>query len=130
MKTIHIIQFILVLAALVAVTGCTTGKAVADVRASPIDTVKDITIEAFNFGFTQSDVTINKGDIVRITFRSTEGMHGISIPDLDIDSGALGPGEEKVIEFVADTAGSFDYRCNVPCGSGHRGMKGTIVVND
>jgi heme/copper-type cytochrome/quinol oxidase subunit 2 len=32
------------------------------------------------------------------------------------------------VEFVADQAGAFDITCSEYCGSGHAGMKGTLVV--
>ena len=36
--------------------------------------------------------------------------------------------ETKKVEFVADKAGTFSFRCSVPCGSGHQLMQGTLVV--
>jgi cytochrome c oxidase subunit 2 len=93
----------------------------------PAKTV-DIAINAYNYGFAISPAEINKGDIVRIRLRNQDGMHGLAIPAFDIDSGPIAPGEETTLEFIADKSGSFDYYCNVPCGSGHSNMKGKLVV--
>ena len=91
--------------------------------------VKKLVIEAYDFGFKQSDVIINEGDRVRLTFKSTSGRHGLGITGLGIDSGVVEEGGETIIEFVADKAGTYSYRCNVPCGSGHKAMKGNLTIN-
>jgi cytochrome c oxidase subunit 2 len=31
-------------------------------------------------------------------------------------------------EFVASKKGTFSYRCSIPCGHGHGGMEGTLIV--
>jgi len=91
--------------------------------------VKELRIEAFNFGFkVLNDVQINKGDTVRIILTSSSGTHGLSIPDFNINIGPVSVGETKTVDFIADKSGTFTYFCNVPCGSGHRSMKSTITV--
>ena len=93
-------------------------------------TVKELKIEAYNFGFNVvSNVQINKGDTVKLTVTSTQGTHGFSLPDFNVDISPIGPGDSQSATFVADKSGSFEYRCNVPCGPGHRDMTGTLVVN-
>jgi heme/copper-type cytochrome/quinol oxidase subunit 2 len=32
------------------------------------------------------------------------------------------------VEFVADRAGTFDITCSEYCGTGHRAMKGKLIV--
>jgi len=90
--------------------------------------VKDITIEAYSFGFNQSGPEIHVGDHVRVHVTSSSGTHGVAIPDFGIATGAVSPGQEEVIEFDATQAGSFTYFCNVPCGPGHRSMRSALVV--
>ena len=92
--------------------------------------VKTIHIEAFNFGFNQDQVTLQKGDRVRLVFTSTSGTHGVRIPDLGLSTKAFSPGEEQVLEFIATTAGTFNYFCDVPCGKGHRDMQGQLIVQE
>ena len=92
-------------------------------------TVKELKIEAYNFGFrVLNDVQINKGDTVKLTVSSSEGTHGLAMPDYNIDLSPIAPGESKTIEFTADKSGTFTYFCNVPCGPGHRSMTGTLTV--
>ncbi len=90
----------------------------------------EVHIQAFNFGFTQDPVTIKKGDHVRLIFTSTSGTHGVMIPDLGLSTKAFSEGEEQVLEFTATTSGTFNYFCDVPCGKGHREMKGQLVVEE
>ncbi len=100
------------------------------VGAAVAENVKEVHIQAFNFGFTQDPVTIKKGDHVRLIFSSTDGTHGVRIPDLGVSTKAFSAGEEQVLEFTATNAGTFNYFCNVPCGPGHREMKGQLVVEE
>ncbi len=92
--------------------------------------LKEVHIQAFNFGFNQDSVTIKKGDHVRLIFTSTEGTHGVRIPDLGLSTKAFSAGEEQILEFTATNAGIFNYFCSVPCGSGHRDMQGQLVVEE
>ena len=90
--------------------------------------VKEVTLEMFNFGFKQDPIVIKKGDHVRLRVISSSGTHGIMIPELGLSTERLSEGKEDVLEFDATESGTFEYFCNVPCGSGHRSMKGQLVV--
>ncbi len=93
-------------------------------------TVKLITLEAFNWGFRQSGATdIRAGDAVRLTVKSSEGIHGVGIRSLNLSTEKVNPGEEATLEFTVTKAGDLEYYCNVPCGSGHREMKGKLIVS-
>ena len=91
--------------------------------------VKEFTLEATLWSFSPSTITVNKGDLVKLTLKNVEGVHGIYIPDYNVSLKA-GAGETKSIEFTADKAGTFPFRCNIMCGDGHKTMTGTLVVNE
>ena len=91
--------------------------------------VKEFNVMAKSWEFDPSTITVNKGDTVRLSVESIDVRHGIAIPEFRINE-VLEPGSKVEIEFVADKAGTFDFSCSVPCGSGHRQMKGTLVVNE
>jgi len=40
----------------------------------------------------------------------------------------VSPGQEQVVEFVAEKSGNFDYYCNVMCGQGHGNMRSSITI--
>jgi len=86
-----------------------------------------ITLTGKNFAFSQEEVTVQKGDRVRIEFESTDGFHDWVVDAFDAATDRVQTGGTTSVEFVADTAGEFEYYCSV--GS-HRelGMVGTLVV--
>jgi len=109
----------------------TTETAPADVPV-PVSSgeVKELTVTGSNFKWELTGPSVKKGDKVKLTIKVAEGGHGFALPTFNVRSQELREGKEQVVEFVADQSGSFEYFCNVPCGSGHRQMKGTLVVED
>ncbi len=101
-------------------------KAVADTTGE----VKEIMIETFTWGFDISppNVTIRKGDKVRLTVRGKDGTHGFTIPEYNIHARPLKKGDEEVFEFVVNSSGKIRFECNVFCGRGHKKMKGYLKV--
>ncbi len=91
--------------------------------------VKEFTVTGSPFKFEPANMTVNKGDTVKITFKNEEGFHDLVIDEFDARTKQIAAGQEETIEFVADQAGSFEYYCSV---GNHRamGMKGTLTVNE
>jgi cytochrome c oxidase subunit II len=90
--------------------------------------VREVHVESYNFGFEPTTITVKEGERVRLVATSREGGHGIGIPAFGVNTGEFKAGETKTVEFVADKAGEYPFFCNVFCGSGHRSMKGTLIV--
>ena len=92
-------------------------------------TVKEVTVVGSNYAFSPGQITVKKGDTVRITFKNTGGNHDFVIDEFNVATKQIGDGQEATIEFIATEAGSFEYYCSV--GS-HRamGMKGVLVVEE
>ncbi|GGD90970.1 cupredoxin domain-containing protein [Paenibacillus nasutitermitis] len=84
---------------------------------------KEITIDASNWKFDQTEIKANKGDTIKLTLKNSQGVHGISIEDLGVD---IKGGETK--EFTVNDAGTFEFHCSVQCGQGHNDMSGKIIV--
>ncbi len=95
--------------------------------AKPVGARKEFVITAKQWSFSPSVIKVKKGDTVVLKLKSADVAHGISIPDFGINA-TFKPGEIKIVEFVADKAGTFEFICNVRCGVGHIGMKGTLIV--
>lgn len=89
--------------------------------------VKEFTIEAKQFEFMPSTITVNEGDTVRLIVTSKDVEHGLGIPEFDV-SLKVDAGKTETVEFVADKKGTYSMSCNVFCGSGHSNMKGTLIV--
>ena len=80
------------------------------------------------FSFSPSSIAVEQGSLVTIRLtNSGEKTHGFALPDFGVNE-PVAPGESKIITFLADKSGSFRFFCNVPCGSGHLNMKGTVLV--
>ncbi len=120
-------------AAEIPASGTDEEETIAAVANSGVETstnVKEITMEMSNWKISMAPVTVKKGDTIKLTIKVAEGRHGFDMPAFDVKTGELGAGEEKTVTFVADKTGSFDYFCNVPCGTGHKEMRGKLVVEE
>jgi heme/copper-type cytochrome/quinol oxidase subunit 2 len=82
---------------------------------------------ADEFTFTPDTIRVKKGDRVRIHLTSLDNGHGIGMQGYTQHI-EVGAGQTKTLEFVADKSGNFTFYCNVFCGSGHRDMKGMLIV--
>ena len=89
--------------------------------------VKAFSITARQWEFEPSTITVNKGDTVQLTLTSVDVKHSYSISAFGVNE-MLNPGATVETSFVADKVGTFTSACNVPCGQGHVGMTGTVVV--
>ena len=98
------------------------------VISKPTGEVKEFKMTAKQFAFEPSTIEVNKGDKVRLIVTSTDVPHGIAIPEYGINQ-RLDPGIPATIEFTADKQGTFSAYCSVACGSGHKNMKGKIIVH-
>ncbi|MBS3110060.1 cupredoxin domain-containing protein [Candidatus Woesearchaeota archaeon] len=91
--------------------------------------VKQFSVEAKQFEFVPGTLIVNKGDFVKLTVTSTDVEHGFAIPEFGVNV-KLPPNEPQQVEFIADKSGEFTIMCSVYCGSGHREMKGLLIVNE
>ena len=89
--------------------------------------VVEIDVTAKNWEFIPNEIKVNKGDNVILNVKSIDVNHGMSIPEFGI-SEFLEPGKTVIIDFIASKEGTFSFFCNVACGRGHGGMRGTLIV--
>jgi len=92
--------------------------------------VKEFTMTSFynNTGiwFSLKEISVNKGDIVKIKVTNIKGTHDFTLDEYGIKK--MTPlNEEVVIEFTADKVGEFIYYCSVP-GHRQKGQWGTLIV--
>ena len=86
-----------------------------------------IAITAKRFEFAPSTIALKKGETVKLVVTSEDVTHGLFLRGLKIDTD-LTPGETQEITVTPQTAGTFTAICHHFCGSGHGGMKLTVVV--
>ena len=85
-------------------------------------------ITASRYRFEPSVLEVTEGDHVILTLRSGDTTHGLSIPELKVKAVVPKGGAPVTVEFMASKAGTFPFACSEYCGSGHRQMKGRLVV--
>lgn len=104
-----------------------------------------IEITAKKYEYSNSPIHVKAGTKVQLKITATDHDHGFKIatvPDGAQPKGAEGliftsaqdcwqlkKGETTTIEFLAQTPGTYTFKCCHACGLGHKGMKGQIVVD-
>lgn len=84
-------------------------------------------IQASQFAYNPSVISVNPGDRVTIELSATDVVHGLSIDGYDLETSS-DPGQTARLTFVADRQGSFRFRCTVTCGNLHPFMIGKLQV--
>ena len=98
-------------------------SAPASSQAPAAGATKNVTINASNWKFDQTEITAKVGDTINLTLKNTDGVHGLAIEDLGVNIK-----NNQTAEIKLDKAGTFEYHCSVQCGQGHDNMTGVIVV--
>jgi cytochrome c oxidase subunit 2 len=86
-----------------------------------------VTLRKYEFG--PGSLRVKKGERVKLVMTAMDHDHGFKLDDFNINQ-KIPKGTTVVVEFTADKAGTFQFRCSTVCGIGHRGMKGTLVVEE
>jgi cytochrome c oxidase subunit II len=109
-----------------------SAKTVAQVAkdaGTPMRGVHEIQVTLRKYDFSPGTLHVRKGEQVRLIMASVDHDHGFKLDDFDINH-KIPKGTTVVVEFIADKAGTFQFRCSSVCGLGHRNMKGTLVVEE
>jgi cytochrome c oxidase subunit 2 len=101
-------------------------QATASGQAPP---VHEVQMTAQKYKFTPDVITVKKGEVVRLIITALDRKHGFKLQEFGIDQKLL-KGQPTTIEFTADKAGTFEFKCSVFCGFGHGRMKGKLVVEE
>ena len=96
---------------------------------SPVGAEQVIHMTAKRFEYSPNEITLKKGVPVILEITALDRDHGFKIPELDVRAD-LKSGEVTRVRIVPDRTGTFEFRCDVFCGSGHEDMSGEIVVVD
>jgi cytochrome c oxidase subunit II len=91
--------------------------------------VHEIQVTLRKYEFSPGTLRVRKGEQVKLVMTAADHDHGFKLDDFNINQKIL-KGTTVVVEFTADKAGTFQFRCSSVCGLGHRGMKGTLVVEE
>lgn len=111
---------------------------------------RSVTITARKYGYEPSVLRVNRGDRLHIRLVAADVTHGFYLEGYDLDAkarpqnptfwvrrpSAAGDAhagseyeETQEIDFVANRAGKFRYRCSITCGYMHPFMQGELIVS-
>ncbi len=91
--------------------------------------VHEIQMTAKKYEYSPNPIRVKKGERVRLIITATDRDHGFKLEAFNIEQ-RLKKGVPTTVEFTADKAGTFPFKCSVHCGFGHGGMKGTLIVEE
>ncbi len=105
---------------------------------------RSITITAHKYAYDPPILRVNRGDHVRIKLVAADVTHGFYLEGYNLDAKARpenptfwirrpseGGDYEEVeeMDFIANRAGKFHYRCSITCGYMHPFMQGELIVS-
>ena len=102
---------------------------VAKDAGTPTPGVHEIQVTLRKFEFSPGSLRVRKGEQVKLIMAAADHDHGFKLDDFNINQ-KIPKGTTVVVEFMADKAGTFQFRCSSVCGLGHKNMKGTLVVEE
>ena len=127
-STLNLKMMLIGLAFLSAASPKTIAQAAQDAGAR-MPEVHEIQVTLRKYEFSPGSLRVRKGEKVRLVMAATDHDHGFKLDDFDINQ-KIRKGTTAIVEFTADKAGTFQFRCSNVCGIGHRNMKGTLVVEE
>ena len=87
----------------------------------------EMQVTAKKYEFNPNVITVKQGERVKLIITALDRDHGFKCGAFGINQ-KLKKGNPTTIEFTAEKAGTFPFRCSDFCGAGHLKMKGKIVV--
>jgi cytochrome c oxidase subunit II len=91
--------------------------------------VHEIQVTLKKYEFSPGSLHVKKGERVKLIMAAVDHDHGFKLDEFGVNQ-KVQKGTTATVEFIADKSGSFQFRCSTVCGLGHRGMKGTLVVEE
>ena len=119
------------LVACVVVTLAAGVAAVASRTQSPGESkqVKDVQMTAKKYEYSPNVVEVAANTKIIFKITALDRQHGFEIAGSKNGCVKIKKGETATVEYLADKAGTFEFKCCVFCGLGHGRMKGKIVVH-
>jgi cytochrome c oxidase subunit II len=134
---------LLLLAEMLSLTGITVASP-ANSSPSATEGVKVINVTAKKYEFTPAPIQVKQGSTVQLKITATDHVHGFKIKEFadgadnkgkpglvfasPLDCQRIEKGQSATVEFVAQSPGTYPFRCCIRCGWDHRAMKGQLIV--
>jgi len=89
---------------------------------------REFTVTGDHYAYAPATLTVNRNDLVKITFTASDMPHSFSIDGPYRISKRAGAGQSVTFEFRADQPGSHPIYCALSQDPKCKDMKGTLVV--
>jgi cytochrome c oxidase subunit II len=86
------------------------------------ETPRRIEVAASRFSYSPNQITLKKDEPVVLVLHSTDVTHGLTIPDLGVDTTEIKKGKDSEIPLTPTKTGHFSGQCAHFCGTGHGSM--------
>lgn len=106
------------------------GMLPAGAVSSAADATLRFDVTASRYKFDPARIEARQGNVVELVLRSADTDHGFAIKAYAVKVAIPKGGETVGVAFVASHVGTFPIECSEYCGSGHKRMKGELVVTE
>ena len=93
------------------------------------DVPRIIEIHAKRYAFSPAEITVKKGETVKLVLTSDDVTHSLVIPNLNVKE-IMKKGQTTEVTITSTMAGDFKGKCGHFCGSGHGSMVFTVHVTN
>jgi cytochrome c oxidase subunit II len=93
------------------------------------EAARTIEIHAKRFSFSPAEITIKKGEAVKLVITSDDVTHSLLIPDLHVNA-TTQKDHPAEVTITPEKVGDFQGKCGHVCGSGHASMKFVVHVTN
>ncbi len=104
-----------------------SGSGASGTSSEPIPDAIELLVEADEFGFSPSTITVDANRPVNFTLVNTGSLlHDLTIRDIGFQIVATG-GDRVTGGLVPEAPGTYEFVCSIP-GHAQAGMTGTLIV--
>jgi len=80
-------------------------------------------------GFQPREISVRKGETVRLAVRSADGEHCFAVDALRIEKRVV-PGRTTLVDVTPDKAGTFPFYCCLETGAAAEKQRGRLIVTE
>jgi cytochrome c oxidase subunit 2 len=103
------------------------GLAVCGAGAARQVTEQVVKITVKRFEYAPREISLRSGVPAVLEITSLDVPHGFNLPDFHVRADVM-PGRVTKVRFTPDRKGTFTFRCDVFCGTGHEELDGMLTV--
>ena len=98
-------------------------------QGAPPGNERVVEIAVKKFEYIPPEITLKKGEPVRLELTSLDRLHGFDLPELGVRADVK-PDETVTVRVTPTKTGQFVFHCDIFCGDGHEDLQGVITVTE